>query len=85
MAQSDLAAAESIEIGTGKGTSLSDTVQMIFDLVGGDGSPLFGALPYRRGEDMYTVADSELTERRTGWRAKIGLMEGLSALVRTGA
>ena len=85
VAQSDLAAAESIEIGTGKGTSLSDTVQMIFDLGGGDGSPLFGALPYRRGEDMYTVADSELTERRTGWRAKIGLMEGLSALVRTGA
>lgn len=85
VAQSELAPAESIEIGTGVGTSLRETVQMLFELVGGKEHPIIGALPYRPGEDMRVVADSDRTERLTGWRARTGLAEGLRALVSGGA
>lgn len=84
VARSELAPAESIEIGTGKGTSLRETVQMLFKLVGGDGRPRFGALPYRQGEDMHAVADADRTERLTGWRARTALAEGLRVLVSAG-
>ncbi len=85
VAQSELAPAESLEIGTGVGTSLRETVQMLFDLVGGKRIPSLGALPYRPGEEMRVVADSGRTERLTGWRARTGLAEGLRALVSAGA
>ena len=85
VAQSELAPAESIEIGTGVGTSLRETVQMLFELVGRKEYPILGALPYRPGEDMRVVADSDRTERLTGWRARTGLADGLRALVSGGA
>ena len=85
VAQSELAPADSIEIGTGEGTSLRETVKILFELVGGKGRPIIGALPYRPGEDMRAVADADRTERLTGWRARTGLVEGLRALGSAGA
>ena len=84
MAGSDLGLAETIEIGTGIGTSLRETVQMLFKFSGGDGRPLFGALPYRPGEDMRAIANADRTEKLIGWRACTGLVEGLRTLASEG-
>ena len=85
VARAELASADSIDIGTGEGIPLREVVQMLFDLSGGEGRPLFGALPYRRGEDMNMVADADRTERLIGWRARTGMEEGLRALVSAAA
>ncbi len=85
VARAELAPADSVDIGTGEGIPLREVVQMLFDLAGGEGRPLFGALPYRRGEDMNMVADADRTERLIAWRARTGLEEGLRALVSAAA
>ncbi len=85
VARAKLAPADSIDIGTGEGIPLREVVQMLFDLTGGEGRPLFGALPYRHGEDMNMVADADRTERLIGWRARTGMEEGLRALVSAAA
>lgn len=85
MVRSELVLAATIEIGTGKGTSLRETVRMLFKFAGIYGRLLFGALPYQSGEDMRAVADADRTERLTGWRALTGLVESLRALVSAGA
>lgn len=43
----------------------------------GAGKPQFGAHPYRPGENMALYADVSKAERLLGFRAEIGLEEGL--------
>ncbi|MEK7442342.1 MAG: NAD(P)-dependent oxidoreductase [Chloroflexota bacterium] len=72
---------ETIELGTGAGTPVRDVVKKVFDLVG-RGQPLIGALPQRAGEVAQQIANAERSETLTGWRAKIGLDEGLKWMIR---
>lgn len=71
---------QTIELGTGVGTPVGHVVKRVFDLVG-RGQPLIGALPQRPGEVAQQIADADRSEQLTGWRAKVGLEEGLQRLV----
>jgi nucleoside-diphosphate-sugar epimerase len=73
---------ETVELGTGIGTPVRDVVTRLFQLMG-KGKPLIGALPHRPGEAPEQIAGAERTERLTGWRAKVGIEEGLRRLTST--
>jgi nucleoside-diphosphate-sugar epimerase len=73
---------KSLDLGTGHATSVRDVVERVFSLCGGGGKPQVGALAYRPGVIWELVADADRTEQLTGWRAKIGLEEGLKATIK---
>ncbi len=72
---------ESLDLGTGLATPVRQVVERIFALTGSAGRPRIGALPYRPGLVWELVANAERTARLTGWRAKVGLDEGLRATI----
>ena len=69
-----------IELGTGVGTSVREVVEKVFKLAG-QGRPLIGALPQRSGEPLSQIADADIAEQLIGWRAKVGLDEGLRRVI----
>lgn len=73
---------ETVELGTGIGTSVRDVAARVFQLAG-KGRLLVGALPQRPGETPEQIADADRTERMIGWRAKVGLEAGLRRLANT--
>jgi nucleoside-diphosphate-sugar epimerase len=77
-----LPAGESVEIGTGRRTTLLDVAELVYQLAGRGGRPLTGTLPDRVGEDINVVADVARTHELIGWRPKITLEDGLHLLLR---
>jgi nucleoside-diphosphate-sugar epimerase len=72
---------QSLDLGTGQAHTIRQVVGRIWAMVEARGQMLPGALPYRRGEAMHLVADAARTARLTGWRARVGLEEGLQRAV----
>jgi nucleoside-diphosphate-sugar epimerase len=72
---------ESLDLGTGQACALRDVIALIWELTQAQGQVLHGALPYRPGEVMHSVADADRAARLTGWRAQVGLEEGLRRTV----
>jgi UDP-glucose 4-epimerase len=76
-----LAAAESeatgaINVGTGIETDVLELIRLLGELFGADGfEPEFA--PQRAGEVQRIAIDSGRAERELGWRAEMGLEEGL--------
>ncbi len=68
---------ESLDLGSGVVWPVREVLDRVWELTGARGRILYGVLPYRPGEVMHLVADAERTARLTGWRAQIGLDEGL--------
>ena len=68
---------DTIEIGTGRTTSVREVVESIYRLAGGAGRPRVGVLPARPGEADRQVADADPTYELIGWRARFALEEGL--------
>ena len=68
---------ESLDLGTGQAYAVREAVERIWAMAKATGRIRAGALPYRPGEVMYLAADADRTARLTGWRAEIGLDEGL--------
>lgn len=66
-----------VDLGTGTLTAVAAVAQQVFDLVGGAGKPLVGALPGRPGEEGGQSADTDATHRHIGWRATVPLTDGL--------
>jgi len=56
-------------------------VERVWALTEAQGHILAGSLPYRPGEVMRLAADAERTDRLTGWRARVGLEEGLKRTI----
>jgi UDP-glucose 4-epimerase len=71
----------SLDLGTGVARPVRQVVEQAWKLAGGSGRVLAGALPYRPGEVMRLMADAERTEGLIGWRARVGLEEGLRRTV----
>lgn len=71
---------ETVEIGTGVASPVREMIELLFKLVG-RGQPLVGALPQRPGEAPEQKAAADRTEQLLGWRAKVGLQEGLKRLI----
>ena len=64
---------ETVNIGTGIESSVLD----LLDALGYEGEPEF--VPARPGELQRSVPDPSKAERLYGWRAEVGLAEGLAA------
>ena len=71
----------SIDLGTGTSHPIRAVVERIWQLTGAQGRILPGALPYRPGVAMRLVADAQRTATLTGWRARVGLDEGIRQTV----
>lgn len=74
-------AGESVDLGTGRPTSLREVVEHLVTLLNPRAVPRFGALPDRPGEQE-PVADTARTARLAGWQARVPLEEGLDRTVR---
>jgi len=77
---------ESLDLGTGVARPIRRVVERAWELAGGKGRVLPGAMPYRPGEGggaipSRIVADADRTARMTGWRARTSLDEGLRSTV----
>ncbi|MET8050644.1 SDR family NAD(P)-dependent oxidoreductase [Streptosporangium sp. NPDC005286] len=74
------AAGRAFDIGTGKGTSIRDTVDLLSRIVGGRIGPRYGALT-DRPLDSARIADPAPASEILGWRPTVGLEEGLRRTV----
>ena len=74
---------QSLDLGTGSATSIRQVVERVWEIAGGTGRVIAGALPYRTGEVMHMVADADRAARLLGWRATVSLEDGLSRTVRS--
>ncbi|WP_433371630.1 NAD-dependent epimerase/dehydratase family protein [Streptosporangium sp. CA-115845] len=74
------AAGRAFDIGTGKGTSIRDTVDLLSEIVGGRAVPRYGALT-DRPLDSARIADPAPAAATLGWRPTVGLEEGLRRTV----
>ena len=80
-ALSDAAEGKSLDLGTGRGSTVLHAVERIWQLTKAKGQIRAGALSYRTGAAMNLVADADRTYQETGWRARTFLEEGLQATV----
>ena len=71
---------QTLDVGTGKATSVRGVVEELAEIVGGGIEPTFGAVDERPMETE-PVADIGATLEATGWHAKIDLREGLERTV----
>jgi CDP-paratose synthetase len=69
-----------VDVGTGRGQTLESMARMARDLCRSSTELRFGALPYRKGEQMQSVADTGLL-RELGWQAAVPLREGLTRTI----
>lgn len=81
LVKSDIKPATTVDIGTGRSTSVLNVVRSIYDLIGRGGRPLPGALAERPGEDKRQIADATTTFERVGWRATVSLKDGLQRML----
>ena len=72
---------QSLDLGTGQAHTVRQVVERVWAMTGARGHILPGALPYRTSEVMRLVADAERTAHLTGWRARVGLGEGLKRTI----
>ena len=79
--EADIAPGTTFDLGTGRLTSVANVVERVYELVGGDGRPLVGALPERPGEDAIQAPDLKLTRKLLGWESRVSLDEGLRRLI----
>ena len=69
--------AEEFHIGTGRGTSVKELVQIIEKVYGRDCNINFGGRPYRDRDTMHAVAPIAKNISLVNWKARIGLEEGI--------
>ena len=72
---------ETVELGTGRGTTVGEVVDRIYALAHGDGRPLRGARADRPGESLSQIADPSLGLASLGWQAAVSLEDGLERLL----
>ena len=77
MLSCELQAGKTVDLGTGKATSVADVVHEIYALAGRGGQPRPGALPGRPGEAPTQLADARSTKDLLGWQANHSLSRGL--------
>ena len=83
MLNAKLAPAETVELGSGTGTSVAEVVQQVYEIVGGAGRPLPGALPSRPGEETVQIANASQTLQQINWQTTTPLTTGLTQTIQT--
>ena len=76
-AQIPAAYGEMINLGTGVGTSLRTVVDLVIQLTASRTRPLYGTIPYRKGEIGELKADIDKALRVLNWSPRVELEEGL--------
>jgi nucleoside-diphosphate-sugar epimerase len=74
--QTEAADGEVINVGSGKGLSIRSMIETVCRMIGG-GTPQFGTVPYRQGENMALHADIAKAGALLGWTPRLSLDEGL--------
>jgi nucleoside-diphosphate-sugar epimerase len=75
-------AGETINVGSGRETSVRELCELVASLVGADPRLLrFGVRPYRPNERFSWRADTDAAARLLGWRAETSLLDGLARTV----
>ena len=75
--QSDTADGEVFNIASGQPVSICQMIETVQRLVG-SGTPCFGEVPYRSGENMALYADISKARRLLGWQPSVSLEGGIS-------
>lgn len=81
MAQAALPPTSTVDLGTGRATTIAEVVKIIYELSGRGGQPLIGSLSDRPGEALQQIANSQQTRKQLGWQAQLSLPEGLKKLI----
>lgn len=68
-------------LGSGVARSLKDFIETIRHQLGSTIQPSYGAVPYRPDQVMHLEADISRLTAATGWRPKVGMVEGIRATV----
>ena len=69
-----------INIASGSSVIIKELIEKIMSLTGG-GKPVWGAHPYRKGENMELYADISLAKSLLGWEPHTSLEEGLKKTI----
>lgn len=69
-----------INIGSGVPVSIKKMIGEVISLIG-CGKPLWGGIPYRKGENMELYADIRLARKILGWEPSTGLDAGLQKTI----
>jgi len=80
MMRCELRPGKTVELGTGRLTSVIEVVRQIYALASCGGRPRPGALPDRPGEASIQVADAAKTRALLGWQANHSLPQGLQQM-----
>lgn len=80
-ALSDAADGRALDVGSGSGTSIRATVDLLHRLAGTAVAPIYGAIA-DRARDRAHIADVRPAEETLGWRAATPLAEGLARTLR---
>lgn len=78
--QTDAVDGEVINIGSGQATSIRCMIETVCRMTG-SGKPEFGAVPYRRGENMALYADVSKAVKLLEWSPRISLEIGLARTI----
>ena len=70
-----------INIGSGKPVSIRVVVEKLVAGIGG-GKPLWGSIPYRKGENMQLFPDISLARELLGWEPSVDFDSGLNETVK---
>lgn len=73
---------EEFHLGTGRGTSLREVAAIMEDISGRKCNINWGGRPYRDRDTMYAVAPIAKNLLLTGWRAKVGIREGIALMMK---
>ena len=76
-----LSPGDSLDLGTGRRTSLLDVATLAYRLVGRGGAPIPGALADRVGEEDGQNADAARTNETLDWTPQVTLEQGLNLVL----
>ena len=71
---------EVFNLGSGYPRSIRSMIEHVVQLVGA-GTPRFGDVPYRQGENMALYADISRITERLGWEPQVSLNDGLTRTI----
>lgn len=71
---------EIINIASGRPVAIRAVIEKVTNIVG-SGSPRYGEVPYRKGENMSLYADISKAKKMLGWAPGVGLNEGLERTI----
>lgn len=72
---------EVINLASGKPISIREVVELVNSVIA-KGTPLFGKIPYRIGENMELYADINKAKNLLNWAPQIDLLEGIERTVK---